>query len=362
MSTEPYKLNPVVPRPGVPLYRDVQTAMIDAIRAGIFRPGDRIPNTKQLSKDLSVSLVTAHRAMQELVVNGYLERTQGRGTFVRDRPINPEPRLTIGVVMNPSASMADFYHSQLLEGMCQACRVQEMELLILHPRERAQRGCQGFLCVNNSEDDLKHMYDVAGDTAPVISVGERSHLPRVRSVDINNVDLAEQAVKHLLDLGHRRIGYVGSNNQRTHSRERRQGFLMALKEAGVSEQEVAIIAVDDWRMTENEKMNLSRLLNRGDRPTAVVAGGYYLALDVYAAATRQGLVLPSDLSVIGVDDPPSAAHLFPSLTTMQQPLVHLGQAAVTVLEDSIRNETMPDRDLILRAELMVRHSTTSAPE
>lgn len=362
MSPEPVKLDPIVPRPGVPLYRDVQNAMMDAIRAGIFQPGDRIPNTKQLSKDLSVSLVTAHRAMQELVANGYLERTQGRGTFVRDLPINAEPRIKIGIVMNPSASMADFYHSQLLEGMCQACRAQEMELLIMHPQERAQRGCQGYLCVNNSEDDLKHMHDTAGNQAPVISVGERSHLPQVRSVDVNNVDLAEQAVKHLLELGHRRVGYVGPNNQRTHSRERRQGFLMALEEVGVSEQEVAIVAVEDWRMTESEKMNLSRMLNRGDRPTAIVAGGYYLALDVYAAATRQGLILPNDLSVIGVDDPPSAAHLSPSLTTMQQPLVHLGQAAVTVLEESIRNVTKPERDLILRAELMVRHSTSSPPE
>ena len=69
------------------------------------------------------------------------------------------------------------------------------------------------------------------------------------------------------------------------------------------------------------------------RPTAVFAAGYSYALEVYATAAAAGLKIPQDLSVVGVDDPPSAEHLAPAMTTLRQPLLQLGEdAAVALLE------------------------------
>ncbi|MFN3168200.1 MAG: GntR family transcriptional regulator [Phycisphaeraceae bacterium] len=354
---DPAKLGPIVPRPGVPLYRDVRDAMVDAIRAGIFHPGDRIPTTKQLSQQLSVSLVTAHRAMQELVASGHLERTQGRGTFVRDFEKEGSFRHKLGIVLNPLASMADFYYSQILEGMCQACRAQDIELLMMHPTERAELGCQGYMCLNLSPEMLKKVYQLSKKHAPVVAVGEKSDIKQVTTIDVDNVDLATKAVEYLYELGHRRIGYVGSNNERSHSKDRREGFTKTCKRLGIKAKDVSMCDAADWRLNNDEKGRLTQLLNQDNRPTAILSGGYYLALDVYAAAARLGLAIPKDLSVIGVDDPPSAAHLSPALTTMRQPLVELGHTAATIAEGMVGSDQNGVKDHALRAELIIRGST-----
>lgn len=353
------QLTPVASRPGVPLYRDVQDAIVDAIRSGVFAPGDRIPNTKALSEQLSVSLVTAHRAMQELVAAGYLDRKQGRGTYVRERAAEMAQSLKVGIVLNPKASMADFYHYQILAGMCEACRAREIELLIMHPNEQAERGCQGFMCVNPTPEDLELICQQHLKNKPILVVGERVKKKGITTIDVDNIDLARRAVEHLYQQGHRRLAYVGSNNERTHSRDRRNGFMHTCEQLGLQAKDASYCEAQGWRMTDDEKADLGRLLNRKDRPTAVLAGGYYLALDVYAAASQLGIEIPSELSVIGVDDPPSAGHLSPALTTMRQPLIELGLTAVTTLEEAIKTGTLPEQDQILRAELVIRQSTAA---
>src|SRR5437762_562858 len=111
-------LKPVVAQPGQPLYQTVKQMVREAIDSGIFVPGEQMPSTKQLSETLSVSLVTAHRALQELVMAGVLQRTQGKGTFVHDRYARDRviSECRLGVVFNQEASLADFYHGQILEG------------------------------------------------------------------------------------------------------------------------------------------------------------------------------------------------------------------------------------------------------
>ncbi|NJN35981.1 MAG: GntR family transcriptional regulator, partial [Nitrospiraceae bacterium] len=80
------RLRPVQSQPGSPLYATVKDAMLEAIRNGIYKPGDRLPSTKHLSEQLEVSLVTTHRALQELESRGVLDRTASETTF---RSITP---------------------------------------------------------------------------------------------------------------------------------------------------------------------------------------------------------------------------------------------------------------------------------
>jgi LacI family transcriptional regulator len=108
-------------------------------------------------------------------------------------------------------------------------------------------------------------------------------------------------------------------------------------------------------------MSLIRLLSGPARPTAIFAAGYYFALDVYGAAGTVGLRVPEDVSVIGVDDPPSAAHLSPPMTTLRQPLVQLGHAAVTMLCEQIQQNNGNGGSRTLCAELVVRRSTGPRP-
>jgi DNA-binding LacI/PurR family transcriptional regulator len=259
-------------------------------------------------------------------------------------------------VFEPVASLADFYHSQILEGVRQAAHAHQVDLILLRLGEDARNECNGYLCVNPLPEDLEAFGGDSNRRQPVLVVGARSHLKKICSIDVDNVDLASQAVRHLCGLGHTRIGYVGGGVHISNSRDRWNGFVAACKEQGVATRDPHILKGASWRLDDHERIALSRMLGGANRPTAVFAAGYYFALDVYGAAATIGLRIPEDLSVVGVDDPQSAALLSPPMTTVRQPLVQLGHAALTALFERVQHDA-PIESRQLRAELVIRRSS-----
>src|SRR3954463_14152375 len=113
-------LKPVQPQPGKPLYVAAKDRIREAIDAGMFTPGEQMPSTKELSEQLEISLVTAHRALSELVNCGVLQRSRGKGTFVHQAYLDCRRTISesrIGVVIQPQASLGDFDQGQVLEGV-----------------------------------------------------------------------------------------------------------------------------------------------------------------------------------------------------------------------------------------------------
>src|SRR5258705_721562 len=114
------ELKPVQPQPGKPLYLAAKDRIREAIDAGAFNPGEQMPSTKDLSDQLEISLVTAHRALQELVNAGVLQRSQGKGTFVHQAYLDGTRTVSecrVDLVLQAEASLEDVYHSQVLEGV-----------------------------------------------------------------------------------------------------------------------------------------------------------------------------------------------------------------------------------------------------
>ena len=355
-------LKPVEPQTGRPLYLTARDAVREAIDAGVFAPGEQMPSTKQLSEQLSVSLVTAHRALQELVSSGVLQRSQGKGTFVHQRYFDRKQTISdtrLGLVFHGDASLADYYYSQVLEGVRQAAQHLSVDLILLRHGEDVRNECNGYLFVNPMPDDLESISNEAKRRQPVLVLGAKSRSKRVSSIDVDNVDLARQAVGHLGGMGHTNIGFVGGSDRLSNAADRAQGFRGACLERGLSCRDQHVIRSDGWRLNEPERMALIRSLSGPGRPTAIFSAGYYFALDVYLAAATVGLRIPEDLSVIGVDDPPSASHLAPPMTTLRQPLVQLGHAAVTTLHELIRHGSGEVINRTLWAELVIRRSTAS---
>jgi DNA-binding LacI/PurR family transcriptional regulator len=357
-------LKAVVAPPGLPLYSAARNALQEVIDAGIYAPGQRLPSTKELSRQMSVSLVTAHRALQELVVAGALERSQGKGTFVHksypDRKCK-RCECRVGLMFHPDASLADFYHSQILEGVRQAAHAQAVDLILLRFGEDIRRECNGYLFVNPRPDELHQLANDIGRKPPTLVVGAKSACPRCCSIDVDNIDLARAGVNHLADLGHRHIAYVGGTDQDSNSHDRWSGFISACAQSGVEPKARHILKSDSWRLSETERPALVRMLKAATRPTAVFAGGFHLALDVYSAASAAGLRIPQDLSLVGVDDPPSAVHLSPPMTALHQPLVQLGRSALIALSNRILDDASPMESRVLKGELIVRCSSAVAP-
>ena len=350
-------LKPVQPQPGKPLYLVAKERIREAIDAGVFGPGEQMPSTKELSDQLEVSLVTAHRALQELVNAGILQRSQGKGTFVHQAYL--EGRRTVGdsrvgLLFHRDASLADFYHAQVLEGIRQGSQEFNVDLILLRFDEDVRRECDGFLYVSPAPADIQTI--AARHKGPVMIAGASTDALEVSSIDVDNAQLARQAVAHLVGQGHTAIAYVGGGDDAANNRDRYNGFVAALADKQLAPRPQWILKSNGYRLADRDTQDLARLLSGNNRPTAVFAGGYFFALDVYAAAQKAGLKIGQDLSVIGVDDPPSTPHLSPPLTAMRQPLQDLGRAAVGALVDRIRNESSPAQHRTLKAELIVRGS------
>lgn len=364
-------IQPVRGEPGRPLYELVRDAVRGAIDRGEFGPGERIPSTKSLAQSLEVSLVTVHRALQELVAAGVLRRGQGRGTFVHESYAEPSHRtstMRVGIVFHTEASLADSYHGQIMEGVRRGAEEIGADIVLLRYGEDWRNECQGYIYVNPYKAQLGHAPRFGRrvpapdlQRQPTMVVGARTDVSLVACVDTDNVVLADAAVQHLYDLGHRRIAFLGGQADLTNNIDRLTGYRNACRRLSLGKNDCPEISAPGWQLDEAGLARTVAMLSGPDAPTAVFAAGYYFALNVYTAASRAGLTIPTDLSLIGVDDPPSAVHLSPALTTMRQPLVEVGKAAIRALFTQVKAGAAPQRST-LDPELIIRESTARATD
>ena len=218
-------------------------------------------------------------------------------------------------------------------------------------------------------------------TSPAVDLLTRRGLPLVyvdqtpqdgvSTVNIADRDGARAAAQHLLDLGHHRVGLLMSGLHGPHglveetdrpddgwaSRQRLAGWLDALRPAHA---EVLLAHVPDARFDEVTK-GARLLLDRPDRPTAVLCFSDAVAIGVADTARDLGLAVPADLSVVGFDDSPAAHQFRPALTTVRQDVELKGRAAAAALIATIRaaahGSPMPPEHLLLPTELVVRQSS-----
>jgi LacI family transcriptional regulator len=168
---------------------------------------------------------------------------------------------------------------------------------------------------------------------------------------------AHLATRHLVDLGHRRIGLVGGPVYASSARNRQAGYLTALAEAGLPVDE-SLVAGDAFSIEAGENAGRA-LLERTDRPTAIFAVNDNTAIGVMAAAHALGLRIPADLSLVGYNDIPVVSRLPVPLTTVRVPFRQIATGALELLLDADRNH--PPRTLVATPTLIPRRSTAAAP-
>ena len=176
-------------------------------------------------------------------------------------------------------------------------------------------------------------------------------------VDTDSYDGAQKAVKHLLDLGHTKIGHIRGRADLESAHDRETGWRFALVEAGIKPQ-------DNWLRDGGYRRDWARhaaleMLQQPDRPTAIFAANDISAFGVLDAAAQLGLKVPEDLSVVGFDDIPEAAMIEPRLTTVAQPLQEMGAMAFDMVLDMIHGRRV-DQHVQLPTRLIVR-ATTAPP-
>ncbi|MDO8143796.1 LacI family DNA-binding transcriptional regulator [Isoptericola sp. 178] len=176
-------------------------------------------------------------------------------------------------------------------------------------------------------------------TVPSVLIGARDRTRRVSSVTPDERQGARDAVRSLVALGHRRIGFVANTTDVPATRGRRLGYLDALEEAGI-EADPDLVAEGEAEAGGGFEAATALLDRPGERPTAIFCYNDRMAMGVYRAIGDHGLRIPDDISVIGFDDQePIASGLYPGLTTVSLPHYEMGAWAV----DSLVSQRDGDR-------------------
>lgn len=194
---------------------------------------------------------------------------------------------------------------------------------------------------------------------PCVLMSPERDLRGVPSVRMDDVHAAEEITNLLLSLGHERIAFISGPPDQSASALRYEGFVNALRAHGLAP-DAELLAPGAFTF-ESGREAAHQLLSRRRRPTAVFASNDDMALGVLAAAQRLGLLVPGELSVVGFDDSPTAALVWPPLTTVRQPVAEMARAAVEMLVSVQRPDmaALEEDELhkVLPHELIVRDST-----
>jgi LacI family transcriptional regulator len=174
------------------------------------------------------------------------------------------------------------------------------------------------------------------------------------AVMVDNIGGMTQAVRHLIDIGHRQIGFIGGPDGSTTALDRLAGFRNAMTRSGLTFAP-RLVKKGTWN-PESGYLLGTRLLKAKRRPTAIVAANDQMAFGAIKAAKELGLVVPGDLAVVGFDNIPLSSYFNPSLTTVEIPMHDLGAAAMGMLLNLISGEPF-EKCKLFKTALLVRGST-----
>jgi LacI family transcriptional regulator len=254
------------------------------------------------------------------------------------------------------------FSAELLKGAGAAIRARDYELIVYsgsgHGKdhsgwERRYVSRLGGTLTDGMILVTPTLVDVS-DATPIVAVDPHAGPSSLPSVHSDNLAGAITATGHLIELGHRRIGFLAGRPDLESARKREQGYRDALAAAGIP-LDPELIRVGDYDL-EMSEAPARQLLSLADRPTAIFAANDLSAIQTMHVARSLGLSIPGDVSVIGFDNIPESALTAPPLTTIDQSIQEMGRRAVELLIDLIEGNAEPPGQVTLPTRLVVRQS------
>ncbi|MCB0163429.1 MAG: substrate-binding domain-containing protein, partial [Anaerolineae bacterium] len=188
---------------------------------------------------------------------------------------------------------------------------------------------------------------------PMVIIDRPLQGVNIDSVSIDNVDAAYRLTEHLIADGHRRIGAMFGLDSVTGS-QRYQGYVKALKDYGIQPSSDLVIQVN--ARTEEGYQATKKLLNRPQPPDAILTSNGLLSVGAFRALHESKVAIPDEIGFASFDETGWTTLVTPPITIIEQPTYEIGQTATELLLKRIENPTRPAREIILKANLVVRNS------
>ena len=230
----------------------------------------------------------------------------------------------------------------------------KQDLIDEYPRLLSKRAVDGFLLVNTSLNEEV--------SAPVISISGHKKIKGNTNIMLDHDRAALLALKHLYDLGHRRIAFMKGQPQVSDSAVRWEGIMAMAQRVGLTIQKDLCVYLEANSWSPELGYPIIRdLLARTRDFTAIFCFNDIAAIGAIRALKDAGLTVPGDVSVVGFDDIQSAAYSTPSLTTVRQPLLEMGKRGAQILLERIadREKAFPS-EIVMAPEFVIRESTGPA--
>jgi len=331
------------------LYERVYDSLKKDILSGAIKGNDLLPSEKDIADKFEVDRTTVRKALGMLVDEGLVEKRAGVGTRVVMRHYQPDAGnnyRTIGFLLPRSKNKADRitqpFYSSLFYRVEAECRKKGFSLIYTTLDEEddifqvieAHRLSGVIFLTNVSKRILQQAID-----AKVPSILVNGFHEDMTSVLGNNNDGAYKAIRHLAELGHKRIALIKGIDGYVTCYERFEGCCKAAKEFGISFDQTDVFD-GNWEYDGGYEGARKIFLGRESYPTALFAFNDMMAIGAIKALMEMGKSVPDDVSVVGFDNEYAAAfkHLIPQLTTMDVNIKTMATIAADSIVSRIENE------------------------
>lgn len=283
------------------------------------------------------------------------------------RSLRQSRSMSVGVL---APDLSEGYFTRVMSGVVQeltgahyffftACHDWDRELMARYARMLVERAVDGFLLLNTPAEHIEV-------PVPVVAISAHSRVENVTNIVLDHHSAVEQAMKHLFELGHRRIAFMRGPESIPDSEYRWNSIRQVAKEIGLKIDDSLVTRIDEvgWKPGNHPMapeigfIPMQGLLKQTRDFSAVFCFNDIAAIGAIRALKDAGLSVPGDVSVVGFDDILSAAFATPSLTTVRQPLLEMGKRGAEVLLERIANrekEYLPE--IVMAPEFVKREST-----
>ncbi|MBS1714559.1 MAG: LacI family DNA-binding transcriptional regulator [Armatimonadetes bacterium] len=261
---------------------------------------------------------------------------------------------------------ASSFISEVMRGVTSACVDLELDVL-LHTRHADPGAHEADMLTDGRVDGLLMLRDLDDPTLaeiqarrfPCVLFFTRASDPETPYVDADNYSGGRLGARHLIELGHRRIGMVRGPAQSVSSNDRYNGYRDALEGAGLTVDPDHVVCMENPQASPE---GLNRMMSGPGRPTALFVWSDDVAFSVVRWLGEAGLSVPRDVSVVGYDSSDACERIHPALTSVRQPVLEMAVEATEMLSRIVRHQTLRRRQILFAPTLDVRASTLPPSE